>query len=639
MFIDFYGLREQPFGVTPNPRYFYPSAMHREALASLIYAVENNVGFSSLIAEPGMGKTSLLFSLLDKFSDSARTAFLFNTQCQSRDLLRYLLAELEVPGFEQDPVILHEKFKQVVLDEARARRRVIVVIDEAQNLEDDALETVRLLSNFESPETKLLHIILAGQPQLAEKLGQPGLGQLRQRISIFGRLAPFTSAESKSYIEHRLRVAGHMGSPIFALEASELIATNARGVPRNINRICFNAMSLGYALRKKLIDVDVVHEVCADLDLSSFLPERQPTFGEVPKSQPRAEAPVKASQITSYAPEMSTSAAAANGHKVIPEFRSTNDVAVGVLKGSSRATKEATSPLPAEAGKSDESRELSRSTHVVWPTHSAAIRPAQRANLSRPALSLHPRIQLAVMILVVALILGWAMLSIFPNLFVLRKVEAKWFPKITEVSKQGVGDNRPASSSSDQNKDQIPAPSSNIDHGPRSEALPTFEKQKSALVATESPILIIPSIQSALNFKGPSLLSSRLFNHGKRTFDNENAPALVLTSEAASKFVGDPLQSSVKLVQHQITPAEVISRVVPVYPKGARNFRIEGVVEVAVLIGEDGKVKNARAISGNPVLAEAAVAAIQQWRYKPFLENGKPAETTTHIAVKFFFPR
>src|SRR5512146_424798 len=132
MFLKYYNLREQPFGVTPNPRYLYQSSSHREALASLIYGIESDTGFAALIAEPGMGKTTLLFYLLERFRQAARTALIFQTQCNSRELLRYLLAELDEPIEEQDPVLLHERFKNLLVRESRAGRRVLVVIDEAQ---------------------------------------------------------------------------------------------------------------------------------------------------------------------------------------------------------------------------------------------------------------------------------------------------------------------------------------------------------------------------------------------------------------------------------------------------------------------------------------------------------------------------
>ncbi len=271
MFLKFYNLREQPFGTTPNPRYLYPSVVHREVLASLLYGIESNLGFAAVVAQPGMGKTTLLFRVLSRLRNSARTAFLFETQCDSRSLLRYLLAELGVTTTNSDPVVLHEKFKQVLYEESRIGRRVVVIIDEAQNLDAKVLETVRLLSDFETPDAKLLHIILAGQPRLAEQLARPELSQLLQRISIMNFLRPLELEEATEYIGHRLRIAGYSGPQLFTTPAMEGIAELSGGVPREINRICFNALSLGCALALKQIDRSLIDEVGADLDLGLLL--------------------------------------------------------------------------------------------------------------------------------------------------------------------------------------------------------------------------------------------------------------------------------------------------------------------------------------------------------------------------------
>jgi TonB family protein len=271
MFLEHFGLREQPFGVTPDPRYLFSSPAHREALASLIYSIESNLGFSALIAEPGMGKTTLLFQILERYRQCARTAFIFNTQCNSYDLLQALLSELDDREVPRESFQLHERFKQILTTAAEDRRMVILVIDEAHNLDKTVMETIRLLSNFESSSFKLLHIILAGQPELAAKLTQHDLCQLEQRIPILTCLPRLSSDETASYIEHRLRVAGYQGRPIFTPDSLARIAGLSRGVPREINRLCFNCLSLAYASAKPVVDVEVFEEVAADLDLASRL--------------------------------------------------------------------------------------------------------------------------------------------------------------------------------------------------------------------------------------------------------------------------------------------------------------------------------------------------------------------------------
>jgi TonB family protein len=270
MFLEYYGLREQPFGVTPDPRYLYFSAMHREALASLFYGIETGCGFLTLIAPPGMGKTTLLLHLLERLRRSTRTVFLFQTQCDSREFFRYLLTDLGVDASNQNMAHMHESLNSVLLSNARMGRRFVLIIDEAQNLKKTVLETVRLLSDFETPSAKLMQIVLSGQPQLADRLSHPDLMQLRQRISIVSRLHPFTRVEMMHYIHHRLNVAGYAGPALFNYDAIDQIVAHSDGVPRNINNICFNALTLGYAKRQKQINGSIVSEVLADLDMDAL---------------------------------------------------------------------------------------------------------------------------------------------------------------------------------------------------------------------------------------------------------------------------------------------------------------------------------------------------------------------------------
>src|SRR5208282_2538713 len=270
-----YGFREQPFGVTPDPRHLYLSPAHREALASLYYGIQAERGFMALIAKPGMGKTTLLFELLQRFQSTARTAFIFQTQCNSREFMRFLLAEI---GCEISPdadlVSIHKEFNQCLLQEAQAGRRFIVVVDEAQNCDPSVLETIRLLSDFETPRAKLLQIVLAGQPELADKLASRRLSQLRQRISVLSRLEPLSLEDTRNYIQHRLRVAGYQGGSLFTPQALVDTADFTEGIPRNINNFCFNAMSLSCAMQQKVIDAAIVREVISDLDITQHVTQR-----------------------------------------------------------------------------------------------------------------------------------------------------------------------------------------------------------------------------------------------------------------------------------------------------------------------------------------------------------------------------
>ena len=267
MVLDYYRLEEQPFGVTPDPRYLFLTPTHKEALNSLIYGIEAGCGFVALIATPGSGKTTLIFEMLHILRDKARIVFLFQTISTPTDLLRSLLSGLGVRDLQGNLVEMQIRLRDLLTEQYRLGKRVVVVIDEAQNLDDSVLEMVRMLSNFETARDKLIQIILAGQPQLAENIGSPELLQLRQRISIFARLQPFTAEETTPYILHRLRVAGYNSEmPLFTKDALALIALCSEGLPRNINNVCFNALSLGSALQQKPIDREVIRQVIGDLD-------------------------------------------------------------------------------------------------------------------------------------------------------------------------------------------------------------------------------------------------------------------------------------------------------------------------------------------------------------------------------------
>ena len=276
LFLDYYGLFEQPFGVTPDPRFLYLGAKHRQALDVLNFGTELNRGFLTLIAKPGMGKTSLLFHYLNGLRNKARTVFLFQTDGDATQLMRYLLADLGLGANGMDLPDMRALLSQVLMNESEAGRRFVLVIDEAQNLGEKVLESVRLLSNFETPWMKLMHIVLAGQPQLAEHLAMPSMAQLRQRVSFAVRIEPFNREEVDLYIDHRLGIAGYKGATVFTAGARALLAERSEGIPRNINNICFCAMSYAWAMKLKTVDRQMMIDVLADLDPGATIEKRAP---------------------------------------------------------------------------------------------------------------------------------------------------------------------------------------------------------------------------------------------------------------------------------------------------------------------------------------------------------------------------
>lgn len=266
MYEGYFKLKEQPFGASPDPRFLFRTGSHREASASLDCGFHGNRSFTVLIAEPGMGKTTLLFDFLDRIRDRARTVFLFNTLCEPNDVLSFILYDLGVTP-AQTKVERHRQLNDILVAEARIGRRVVVVIDEAQNLSSRTLEAVRLLTNFETSRSKLMHVVLAGQPELADKLAATEATQLFQRVSTLCRLTPFIPPEAAAYIAHRLKVAGHSGSSLFTAGAIHLLTEASHGIPRIINTLCFNSLCLCRARNAKLVDRAIVAEAIADLQL------------------------------------------------------------------------------------------------------------------------------------------------------------------------------------------------------------------------------------------------------------------------------------------------------------------------------------------------------------------------------------
>jgi general secretion pathway protein A len=279
-FLDHFGLNEQPFGVTPDLRFLYLGPKHRQALAALNYGTELNRGFLTLIAEPGMGKTSLLLNYLEYLRDKVRTVYLFQTPCNTRELMSYILTDLGFDGVGRDLPEMHAILNQVLMKEMRSGRQLVLVMDEAQNLTEQVLESVRLLSNFETPWMKLIQIVLAGQLQLAARLAEPSMTQLRQRVSLSIQIEPLTTEEVIAYIDHRLWVAGYKGSPIFSHCAQKLIAEKSEGIPRNINNLCFCGMSLAWATKQKTVDRETILDLSSEMNPASLKASEKP----VPKS-------------------------------------------------------------------------------------------------------------------------------------------------------------------------------------------------------------------------------------------------------------------------------------------------------------------------------------------------------------------
>ena len=272
--LGYFGLTKSPFGVTPDPEFLFLSPTHREALATLISGIECGFGFQVLAAQPGMGKTTLLFHILERYRTSARTAFLFQQPHSPGELLQSLLRELgsNYAPSQRNFAQMGDEFQQLLVHAAAARQRVILVVDEAQNVSSSILETLRQLSNFENSRAKLLQIILAGQPALVTTLASPEQQQLRQRISMIARITPLAPAETCAYIRHRLATAG-CRNELFTDVALQRVWSHSGGIPRNINTLCMNAMLLAFSQRCRRIDHSLIEDTAKDFDLDRVMTE------------------------------------------------------------------------------------------------------------------------------------------------------------------------------------------------------------------------------------------------------------------------------------------------------------------------------------------------------------------------------
>jgi len=247
MYTEFYGLREKPFSLSPDPRFLFLSDSHREALAHLLYGIEQGEGFIAITGEVGTGKTTLCRTLLQRLEPGSEIAFLFNPQLSGLELLQAITAEFGLPTEGQSRRDLMEQLDRFLLTKKQEGRRVLLLIDEAQNLDSEALEQVRLLSNLETETQKLIQIVLIGQPELDAMLESPHLRQLRQRISVRWRLSPLSAAETREYVRHRLRVAAGGPREIFTELALREVHRRSGGIPRVVNRLCDRALLAGYS--------------------------------------------------------------------------------------------------------------------------------------------------------------------------------------------------------------------------------------------------------------------------------------------------------------------------------------------------------------------------------------------------------
>ena len=273
MYKSFFGLKESPFNVNPDPRFLFLTKQIEEALTGLMYGIQTRKGFITLTGEVGTGKTTLINRLLDWLHHRrARTAFLFNSRMNTSQLIDFILAEFDIACESKSKSQQLLKLNHWLLERYRDGETVVLIIDEAQNLTYPVLEEIRLLTNLETSTEKLLQIVLSGQPELEEKLKLPQLRQLRQRIMLRCRTTPLSEEQTGAYIAERLRIAGASGEPIFSAKTIETIHVYSLGIPRVINLLCEHSLVNGFVEQQRPIQPKIVEDVAHEFQLDEVEP-------------------------------------------------------------------------------------------------------------------------------------------------------------------------------------------------------------------------------------------------------------------------------------------------------------------------------------------------------------------------------
>jgi general secretion pathway protein A len=270
MYEAFYGLRERPFDLTPNPRFLLLTGKHREALSNLQYGLMSRRGLTVLIGEAGTGKTTLVRAIMERFErEGARLAYLNNPTLTRSEFYEFLAGAFDLPrDAAQSKVRLLRELEARLIAHSAAGILTALIIDEVQALPDELLEEVRLLANMETPTEKLLPIVLSGQPELADRLNQPSLRQLKQRVALRCELGALDAKETAEYIGGRIRIAGGNSVLVFTRQAVERVYQGSGGIPRLISVICDNALISGFAADRRPVDGQIVADVCRDFDLA-----------------------------------------------------------------------------------------------------------------------------------------------------------------------------------------------------------------------------------------------------------------------------------------------------------------------------------------------------------------------------------
>lgn len=626
-FLRYFGFRQSPFGVTPDPGFLFFSRLHRAALDAMIQSIESNLGFTVLLGGPGTGKTTLLFQLLTQYRDCARTAFIFQTQCKPHDLLRCVASEFELPAAKHDEVLLHQRLKRMLVKEARAGRKVLIIIDEAQNLQPSSLEAIRLLSDFETAPAKLMHVVLAGSSRLGETLLAPELSQLAQRVFTVCRLEPLSAEEVKAYVNFRLGIAGsRVVEGLFSPESFVEIANRSGGVPRLVNSICYQALWLAYRGGQRHVSRAVVQQAAQDLDLSESSNTNLSTANQWPKATDQ-EGWTPPSDINSGECEAArdpyTSDAELPRNQCDSAIESQPGVAGAVVNGSEERHEsqayDGTSPVSCyKEGTLAQSGGL----HHHSGERMGILKPQgfRSATLKNDPSTL---LLAALILLALGLLTAWHALrikssqsmSIQPNI-------------IAPVSKD---QNNNAAAVSQPGIPITTAESNARPTGPK--LIGAAPRRTGAPVVETLPDTLLPS---KISRPPASSTEPNVSSNAANVSINSDFLPLPLTNAPPSvPRLSEPVATN---QPPSVAPAPSLhpTKVVrPEYPKLAKLRHIEGEVVLELEIDSSGNVENVRTVSGNGMLTEAAEQAVWQWHYPSFPRDQFPVPAVTQVRFNF----
>ena len=614
-FLRHFRFRESPFGVTPDPEFLFWTQMHNAALQSIVSSIESNRGFSVLLGDPGTGKTSLLFHLLAQYRESARTAFIFQTQCKPHDLVRHIASELDLEVPRRDEVSLHQKLNGMLLEEARAGRKVLIVIDEAQNLQASSFEAVRLLSDFETGHSKLLNIVFSGSPQLGATLQAPELSQLTQRISTVAWLQPFREDEVTDYVRFRLAVAA--SGPVEGLFSSESLAEigcRSQGVPRVINAICYRSLMLAYTQGQASVSRELVRKAAKDLDLSE--PGSRDSKAAL-QFQKFESAPHSNGGPGSIATrnEQSPSPLAHTFVETVPLARADAKNFAPTPQSSSAAKHHESGegqPVPAKA----DQRGRIGVPAIIW---------LKTAGWHRYRST---RVIAALVLLACASWVGWNQLRAKPGTSEKDSMQRQAQPPTPAIKMDQINNGVPVSAAQQPNRvaTALPPTNSNTHQSAGDQSPPSTNVGPNLLIPSkiqsQSATPVEPSSPNiAVSMSTPSTNLARLATAGLAASPRFEAREVTGSSGPRASFSLQP----VKIVK-------------PEYPDRARLWHIEGEVQVELTIDRNGSVRRVHALSGNATLAQASEEAARQWKYAPYTGNDQtafPAVTRVQFNFKF----